>query len=167
MRAVAQVRAKIVAFAAGSGEARDMILNGEADVWFSWHDWWGGNQEGFSAVAVGREHAIARDLSLVPFLNTSYLPPCDVEQAIDYIEFVRESAVANLEMELAGWFKEDVFERSTAGLAAGSVESSVERSIAGPTAGSEAVKGGKGPFPCTAYFGKDVRHSYTVYTCRR
>ena len=111
VRAMAQVRAKIVAFAAGSGEARDMILNGEADVWFSWHDWWVANQEAFDAVSVGDKHAIARDLSLVPFLNTSYLLPCEVEQVIEYIDFVRDSPLANLEMEMAGWFKEDVFER--------------------------------------------------------
>ena len=110
--AVAAVRSKIVAFAAGSGEARDMILDGQADIWFTWHDWWVGNQEGFHAVPISAEHAIARDLTIVPFLNTSYLPPCEVESVIEYIDFVRDSTLANIEMELAGWFKEDVFERT-------------------------------------------------------
>jgi accessory colonization factor AcfC len=116
VRAVAAVRSKIVAFAAGSGEARDMILSGEADVWFTWHDWWVGNREAFHAVPIGPERAIARDLTVVPFLNTSYLPPCEVESVIEYIDFVRDSTVANLEMELAGWFKEDVFERTAAAI---------------------------------------------------
>ena len=114
VRAMAAVREKIVAFAAGSGEARDMILNGEADVWFTWYDWAVGNREAFHMVPIGREHAIARDLTIVPFLNTSYLPPCEAESVIEYVEFVRESALANVEMELAGWFKEDVFERTAA-----------------------------------------------------
>jgi accessory colonization factor AcfC len=101
-----------------------MLLSGEADVWFTWYDWWVSNlwftwydwwvsnREAFHAVPISRERAIARDLTVVPFLNTSYLPPCEVESVIEYIDFVRDSTVANLEMELAGWFKEDVFERT-------------------------------------------------------
>jgi accessory colonization factor AcfC len=58
-----RLREKIVAFTANSGEARDMILRGEADVWISWHDWWVANQESFSSAPIERE------LSVCPYVS--------------------------------------------------------------------------------------------------
>ena len=100
--ATERVRAKIIAFAAGSGEARDLILGGEADVWFSWLDWGVANPTGFDLVPIEREFVIARDLALVP-TNRS------VEDGLvvgAFIEFLQQSPGANAVMELAGWFKE-------------------------------------------------------------
>ena len=100
--ATERVRAKIISFAAGSGEARDLILGGDADVWFSWLDWGVANPTGFDFVPIEREFAVARDLGLVPTNRT-------VEDGLvvgAFIEFLQRSPEANAVMELAGWFKE-------------------------------------------------------------
>ena len=108
--ATERVRAKIVAFTAGSGEARDLILDGLADVWFSWLDWAVANPEGFELVPIEREFAIARDLSAVPTNRSAD----DGLVVGAFLDFLRQSPEANAVMELAGWFKEGALDSAHA-----------------------------------------------------
>jgi accessory colonization factor AcfC len=94
VRATAMLRGKIVLFAAGSGEARDLILSGGADVWISWYDWFVANEEQFGMVPIEPELAIARDLVVTPTNATS----AGGAAAAHFYEFLSESPLADAAM---------------------------------------------------------------------
>merc|ERR1712151_332026 len=72
LQAITSVRSKIVFYAGGSGKARDQLVNGAADVWFSWFDWYVANKDKFSYVALEPEYAITRPLSIAVTTNTGH-----------------------------------------------------------------------------------------------
>lgn len=99
VQAVAAVRSKIVFYAGGSGKARDQLVNGVADVWFSWYDWYVANKDKFTYIALDNEHAIVRPLSVAHTSN-------DGGSVVrEFIRFLLHSTEANKAMEAWGWFK--------------------------------------------------------------
>lgn len=103
--AIASVRSKIVRYAAGSGEARDALLGGDADVWFSWYDWAVAYSEAFDSVALHPDHNIARPLSLAVCSDGGTTRDRNPDVVEAFIAFLQVSPEATAEMERAGWFK--------------------------------------------------------------
>merc|ERR1712216_549652 len=101
LQAIASVRSKIVFYAGGSGKARDQLVNGAADVWFSWYDWYVANKDKFSFVALEPEYAITRPLSIA--VTTHVADGAHVAQ--QFVEFLAADESVNAAMEVAGWYK--------------------------------------------------------------
>lgn len=99
LQAVSSVRSKIVYYAGGSVKARDQLVNGVADVWFSWYDWYVANKDKFSFVALDNEQAIVRPLSVAHTSNDGG----DVVQK--FVEFLLHDHEADVAMQTWGWFK--------------------------------------------------------------
>eukprot|EP00931_Biecheleriopsis_adriatica_P061695 TRINITY_DN3710_c0_g1_i1.p1 TRINITY_DN3710_c0_g1~~TRINITY_DN3710_c0_g1_i1.p1 ORF type:complete len:755 (-),score=135.50 TRINITY_DN3710_c0_g1_i1:129-2393(-) len=99
LQAISSVRSKIVYYAGGSGKARDQLVNGAADVWFSWYDWYVANKDKFTFVALENENAIVRPLSVAYTSNDGG----DVVQK--FIELLLHDGEADAAMQAWGWFK--------------------------------------------------------------
>jgi len=107
---LSNIRDKICFVAAGSGAARDQLLdesNG-CDVWISWHDWAVANEDKFDEIDLPSDQVIYRDLNIIPVAATRGEEDGGGSPSVvdDFITFALENAEAEMAMEAAGWFKE-------------------------------------------------------------
>lgn len=99
--AIGKFHSKIVAYAGGSGKAKDMLLNGAADLWVSWFDWYVANPSNFSYVPIEPTYAIMRPLSIAVTNHSS----AGADIVHRFVNFLLTDSRANSAMEQAGFFK--------------------------------------------------------------